>query len=436
MHLTAEAFPPPTDCSLPKKNRSYEIMWMLSLYGTAIGAGTLFLPINAGLHGIWPLLVMLLLAFPMTYLPHRALCRFVQSGTSSKNDFADVVAEHFGPFAGVVLTLIYFLSIYPVLLMYGVALTNTIHSFMLEQLHLTPPPRLLLSFAIVFGLMAIVRLGQDTILKAINMMVYPFIGTLIFLSLYLIPFWNTAMFESQTTVVSMSSSVHELLKTIWLLIPVMIFSFSHSPIISTFAISQRARFGLDSDKQSARILKYSHLMMVATVMFFVLSCVASLSPHDLMLAKEQNVNILSYLANRLNTPVMGFVAPLVAFIAISKSFLGHYLGAKEGMYGLISRFMTSQKKNLKPSFMNLFIELFILLTCWMIATLNPNVLGMIERLVGPTIAFILFMMPMYAIAKIPSLKKYHHGFHFVFVMGLGLIAISALVYGIFEAIVG
>ena len=32
--------------------------WMLGLYGTAIGAGTLFLPINAGVGGFWPLLIL------------------------------------------------------------------------------------------------------------------------------------------------------------------------------------------------------------------------------------------------------------------------------------------------------------------------------------------------------------------------------------------
>ena len=32
--------------------------WVLGLFATAIGAGTLFLPINAGLGGIWPLLIM------------------------------------------------------------------------------------------------------------------------------------------------------------------------------------------------------------------------------------------------------------------------------------------------------------------------------------------------------------------------------------------
>ncbi len=101
--------------------------WMLGLYGTAIGAGTLFLPINAGVGGFWPLLILALLAFPMTFFAHRGLTRFVLSGRSG--DITEVVEEHFGIGAGKLITLLYFFAIFPILLVYSVALTNTLSSF-------------------------------------------------------------------------------------------------------------------------------------------------------------------------------------------------------------------------------------------------------------------------------------------------------------------
>ncbi|MDO6451914.1 aromatic amino acid transport family protein, partial [Oceanobacillus profundus] len=75
---------------------------MLSLFGTAVGAGILFLPINIGAGGFWPLVLMSLLAFPMTYFAHRGLARFVLSSRNQKADFTDVVEEHFGRSAGLV----------------------------------------------------------------------------------------------------------------------------------------------------------------------------------------------------------------------------------------------------------------------------------------------------------------------------------------------
>ena len=41
-----------------KKWNKFDTAWVLNLFGTAVGAGVLFLPINAGMGGFWPLVVM------------------------------------------------------------------------------------------------------------------------------------------------------------------------------------------------------------------------------------------------------------------------------------------------------------------------------------------------------------------------------------------
>lgn len=407
-----------------------DTIWMLSLYGTAVGAGTLFLPIDAGLNGIWPLIIMAVLAFPMTYYSHRALCRFVLSGSSAQNDITNVVEEHFGTVAGRILTGLYFFAIYPILLMYSVAITNTTESFLVHQVGISAPPRALLAIVLILALMAIVRFGQEIIVKSMSVMVYPFATILLFLSIYLIPNWNNAILQQ-------SNSLHAhggqgLLMTLWLVIPVMVFSFNHSPIISSFAVNQKKQYGQEADRNSTLIMQYSHLLMVFSVMFFVLSCVFSLSPQDLLQAKQQNISILSYLANHFKTPLIAWVAPVIAFIAISKSFLGHYLGAKEGLSSIIVNLCKPSGVTLSKNKLQRVVELFMVLTCWIVATINPNILKMIETLGGPVIAMLLFIMPMYAIAKIPAMKKYRtQVISNVFTTMMGIIAISALIYGLF-----
>lgn len=417
---------------MPQQNptkgwQKQDTVWMLSLYGTAIGAGTLFLPINAGLHGIWPLIIMALLAFPMTYFSHQALCRFVLSGSSEHRDITEVVEEHFGKIAGKLLTFFYFFAIYPILLMYSVAITNTTESFIIHQLGFNAPPRALLAIIIILALMAIVRLGQESIVKSMSILVYPFISIIIFLSLYLVPHWNNAIFHPNPVPVTKDSS---LLTTLWLTIPVMVFSFNHSPIISSFAVNQKRIYGEKAEQKSSKILKYSHIMMVLTVMFFVFSCVLSLTPADLASAKTQNISILSYLANYYHTPLIAYIAPLIAFIAIAKSFLGHYLGASEGLHGLIVKSLGTRGKKITSQTLYLLIEGFMVISCWAVATINPNVLTMIETLGGPIIALILFLMPMYAILKVPVMKKYRQPLINCFTTIMGIIAISAILYGL------
>ncbi|AYC19987.1 Serine transporter [Dickeya dianthicola] len=410
--------------------RKNDTVWMLGLYGTAIGAGVLFLPINAGIGGLIPLIIMAIIAFPMTYFSHRALCRFVLSGKNGGENITEVVEEHFGVGVGKLITLLYFFAIYPILLVYSVAITNTVDSFITHQLHLPSPPRAILSLILILGLMFIVRFGETMIVKAMSVLVYPFVAVLMMLALYLIPHWNTTVFHNIS--LTNSTTGNGLLATLWLAIPVMVFSFNHSPIISSFAVAKRREYGDNAEKKCSRILACSHIMMVLTVMFFVLSCVLALSPADLMEAKSQNISILSYLANHFNNPVMGYLAPVIATIAISKSFLGHYLGAGEGLNGMMVKMLRSRGKTAPIAKLNRITALFMLVTTWLVATLNPSILGMIETMGGPVIACLLFLMPMYAIRKVPAMRQYSGALSNVFVTLLGLIAITAIVYTLFE----
>ncbi|HID4132397.1 TPA: HAAAP family serine/threonine permease [Pluralibacter gergoviae] len=411
--------------------RKTDTMWMLGLYGTAIGAGVLFLPINAGVGGLIPLIIMAILAFPMTFFAHRGLTRFVLSGKNPGEDITEVVEEHFGVGAGKIITLLYFFAIYPILLVYSVGITNTVESFMTHQLAITPPPRAVLSLILIVSMMTIVRFGEQMIVKAMSVLVFPFVAALMVLACYLIPQWSGAALDT-LSLSSAASTGNGLWMTLWLAIPVMVFSFNHSPIISSFAVAKREEYGQGAEKKCSKILACAHIMMVLTVMFFVFSCVFSLSPADLAEAKAQNISILSYLANHFNAPVIEWMAPIIAIVAITKSFLGHYLGAREGFNGMVVKSLRGKGKSIEISKLNKFTALFMLVTCWLIATLNPSILGMIETLGGPVIAVILFLMPMYAINKVPAMRKYSGHISNAFVVVMGLVAISAIFYSLYS----
>ncbi|PWC47417.1 serine/threonine transporter [Azospirillum sp. TSA6c] len=401
----------------------HDTMWMLGLFGTAIGAGTLFLPINAGLGGFWPLAVMAVIAFPMTYLAHRGLCRFILSSSKPGSDITEVVTEHFGSTAGKLITLLYFFTILPILLIYGVGLTNTVQSFMVHQLGMVPPPRILLSLGLILGLMAVIKLGEQMVVRVMSWLVYPFVVVLMGIGLYLAPDWNGAILDQVPTAGQFSL-------TLWLSIPALVFSFNHSPAISRFVVAQQNHYGEEAESQTTRIEKYAVVMMVLVVLFFVFSCVFSLSPQELADAKAQNISILSYLGNKFDNPLMALLTPAVAFVAITKSFFGHYLGAREGLNGLISQHLRGQGKSIDLKAINRFSALFMVAAVWIAATLNPSILGMIESLCGPIIAALLFIMPMYAIRKVPAMRKYAGQPGNVVVMFIGSVAISAILYSL------
>lgn len=410
-----------------RKWQHTDTLWMLGLYGTAIGAGVLFLPINAGIGGLWPLFIMAAMAFPMTYFSHLGLTRFVLSSAKKNADITEVVEEYFGLTAGKCITFLYFFAIYPILLVYSVAITNTVQNFLLNQLHITPPPRLVLSFILLCALMGIAHFGADTIVKTMSILVFPFILVLILLSLYLIPHWSLTAF---TTAQNLNRK-HNLFMTLWLALPVMVFSFNFSPIISSFSVAKQAEYGNMAYEKTSKILKCATAMMVITVMLFVFSCVLSLSPADLMEAKQQNISILSYLANHFHNPLIAYAAPLVAMVAISKSFLGHYLGAKEGLQGIILKHIRTKKEDINTKAIDRITVLLMLITSWIVAASNPSILGLIETLGGPIIAIILFLMPMYATYKVPAMHRYRHQVSNIFIILIGSISVSAILYTLF-----
>lgn len=80
--------------------------------------------------------------------------------------------------------------------------------------------------------------------------VFPFVAVLMLLAVYLIPNWTGAIFENVSLSGSGTGMGHGLIMTLWLAIPVMVFSFNHSPIISAFAVAKREEYGADAEKNA------------------------------------------------------------------------------------------------------------------------------------------------------------------------------------------
>ncbi|WP_203344491.1 aromatic amino acid transport family protein [Vibrio fluvialis] len=395
-----------------------DFVWSLSLFGTAVGAGVLFLPIKAGAGGFWPLVILALLAAPMTWFAHKSLARFVLSAKNPESDITDTVEEHFGKAGANLITFAYFFAIYPIVLIYGVGITNTVDSFLVNQIGMESIPRWLLSGALISAMTAGVVFGKELMLKATSAMVYPLVFILLALSVFLIPEWNTSMMEVAPDWSGMPA-------IIWLAIPIIVFSFNHSPIISQFTKEQRMQHGDNAVAKTDMITGGAAMMLMGFVMFFVFSVVLSLSPEQLAMAKEQNISVLSYLANIHESPMISYLGPIVAFAAITSSYFGHFLGAHEGMVGLVK-----SRSKMPISKIEKISLIFIVVTTWMVAIVNPSILGMIETMGAPMIAAILFLLPVFAMQKVPAMAKYKTSAPVqIFTVICGLAAISSVIYG-------
>lgn len=440
---------------------SFDTRWMLSLFGTAVGAGILFLPIRAGSGGFWPVVVMTIIIFPMVWLSHRALSRFVFEAKSDDQDITHAAEEYWGRSVSLLITVLYFFAIYPICLAYGVGITNTFGSFIINQLNLTdlffilqdengnqilnnkgeltktlyPGVRVTLAFILVTAMMSVMFLKEEWIMKACNALVYPLCFVLFAFSLYLIPFWKLEVVQNVP-------NFKDFMVVVWLTLPVLVFSFNHSPAISTFSMSTRRKYGNDTEQKSNQILFRTSIMLLIFIMFFTFSCILSLDSNDFAAARKENIPILSYFANTFaNKNIQGlnfeyyifsYAAPLVAFLAIVSSFFGHYFGAYEGLCGIVRKIVKlSGNENPNIQSIKIFSTLFMYVTIMVVAYINPSILDFIESLGGPIIAVILFVMPIFAFYTVAKLKKYKNTYLDIFVLLTGLLTIVSVIYKLF-----
>ncbi len=98
---------------------------------------------------------------------------------------------------------------------------------------------------------------------------------------------------------------------------------------------------------------------------------------------------------------------------------------------MVIKSLRGKGKSIEINKLNKITALFMLVTtdC---GDAEPQHPGMIETTGGPIIAMILFLMPMYAIQKVPAMRKYSGHISNVFVVIMGLIAISAIFYSLFS----
>lgn len=416
--------------------------WVFGLFGTAIGAGVLFFPIRAGYAGIVPMLIMLMLAYPIAFLSHRALARFCLTGKGCDSDITQTVETYFGKTGGLLITFCYFFAICPLLWIYGVTLTNTFIAFWETQLGYAPLNRGIVAFLSLVFLTIIILFGKNKMVNVMSYLVFPFVASLVIISFLLIPYWNLSAI-TDFNLSSFSLVVdRDFWVTIWLGVTIMVFAFNFSPLVSSFVISQREEYEdkggkiLVEDKCS-QIISRASLLMVAVVMFFSFSCLFTLSSQEMAAAKAANVPILSYLANYVTraggSPLLAilldYAAPLIALVAVFKSFFGHYLGTLEGLNGLIVRFAYKGDRSAAPiSRLNLISVVIIMGSTWLVAYLNPNILDMIEQLGAPIIAILLCLLPMYAVHTLPILSKYRGKLSNYFVTIIGVLTLLNIAY--------
>lgn len=404
------------------QNKPNNTVWLWTIFATAMGAGVLYLPVNAGINGIWPIITIALISIPMIYLSHKNLSKVILSGSKNTTNINEIINENFSKRFSKFFAICYFLATYPLILIYSVGLTNTINSFLTNVLGITPISRALLALIILSFFVTALSTKPRFIRKMAEMVALPLAGSLFLISVYLIPQWNLDYLY-------VVPSYYDFFETLWITLPVVIFSYNFAPIVSTFALNYLKNHE-SPEQETELVLWRSTWLLFVFIMFFIISCVLTVDQDHMLIAKNQNMNILVYIGKVFDDPILRTVSPIIATIAMTGAFLGNFFGAKESVIGLIEQKL--HKYQLTSYVLDKIAISLIIIPSYIMCIIDTNILNVMSILCGPVIAVLLFIFPVYAIYNLPNLAQYKatvkDKYCHVFILIIGLISCSAILY--------
>ncbi len=379
--------------------------WILTLFGTAVGAGILYLPLQAGVSGtsgILATLILTLFIFPIVYCSHKGVIGMLTLN-SKDLDYAGVVDHYLGRYFGVMVVLVFFITFYAVLFSYIIGLNANIGDYLvhlgLTETNWAEGPLLCLGILLVFALLQLIN--QRTVLRIMEVLSIFMIFALMGISLYLMPFWSVAAFDGSLSLRGLSADFFRTL-------PILVLSFVFFPAMSSMIAAFRKQDPTMGDRTlralQGIVFKTTGLLLFF-VLFFVYSCILSLTPEEFHRALSTNLNSLTLLSYKpgLN-PILSHIGVIVGLTALFTSFVGVFFAVQESARELL-RTLTRTLGRVEVGFLwkeqriRLSIAFLIYGSLWVLTSGNLSVMGIFGLFVSPLVSIFLFILPVGILIK-------------------------------------
>ncbi|MEX5384718.1 AAA family ATPase [Cronobacter muytjensii] len=408
-----------TDSGLPARTgwTFRDTLWMLGVYGATVGAGTLFLPVEIGTRGPLVFLLLLVLGFPLSLVPHVLICRVFMRDNRNEDDALPLFGAFFGAKGRAAIRIFFCVAHFPVTLVYAISLVNALADYAVNRMHIAHVNRALLAFFVVAALFLVLSKGREKVVGAMGALALPFALSLLLIAIIQIPAWSLA--NVSMPLMPAGEPAGEAFKNIWLTLPLISFALCSAPLIAPLASWYRAK-GHGGEAKSVRVVRVAYALIMFSIIFFVLSCLLANPPEAFMRAKAENLNMLSVMQRQGGLDLLFTLAPFIAIVGMTKSFLGVCLPVAETMTTLVAeRGVRRQAKTVA------FLAMFAV--TYGVVYVNPDVITLIETVCGPLTAIFLFLIPAYLIYTRDALRSLRGPTAVVVATG-GALTVSALLY--------
>tara|TARA_B100001094_G_C18177950_1_gene799060 strand:- start:509 stop:1753 length:1245 start_codon:yes stop_codon:yes gene_type:complete len=397
-----------------KKFDRIDMGWISMSIGMAIGAGIVFLPVQAGVLGLWVFLLSSVVGYPAMYLFQRLFIHTLVEAQVCE-DYSGVISRYLGKNWGFLLGVLYFVMLIIWAFIYVLAITNDSASY-LQSFGLTTN---LWSENAWYALLLIVSLvsvasSQERFLLAISgSMAILVLAVVAVMGFLLVPYWKI---EHIGTVDHSVQLIQSAISTLPFTLTSILFLQSLSPMV----ISYRARYkSIDLARYKAtRAMNIAFMILFVVVFFFAVSFTLAISQEQAMDAKMQNISALAIIAQYYPGSWINYIGIVINIFAVVTSFFGVFLATREAVGGVLNNVLSRCDRRLSAQAISRLATGALILLFWAVALSNLPILKL-AGLSGPIFGLVGCLIPAYLVYKVDILQKYRgRSIYFIIFTGL------------------
>ena len=380
--------------------------WVTVNIGMGIGAGIVFLPIQAGIVGLWVFLLSVIVAYPALFLFQRLFINTLVVARACE-DYPTVISEFLGKKWGILLGFLYFIMLTIWLFVYTQTITNDSASYLFSY----GVTNVLLSKYSIYGLFIILFMvflafkSRVLLFKISKILVFVILSILVVLGIMMVPHWDTT---NIAPLVSTSVTVKNIIITLPFAMTSILFLQSLSPMV----VALRA----DNDNieiariKSHKIMNRSFFLLGGIVFFFALSSTLAINRVEAQQAFVKNISFMAIVGEHFPSKIIPILSIALSIFAVMTSFFGVLLAFHEACMGLaINIFIRKVPRNMfNTDMLSKIIIVFIVFLSWSSILLNLPIMWF-TSICSPIFGIIGCFIPIILVYKTDKLEQYRKG---------------------------
>ncbi|WP_320171893.1 hypothetical protein [Maridesulfovibrio sp.] len=377
--------------------------WVAVNIGMGIGAGIVFLPIQAGLVGLWTFLLAIIIAYPALYLfQHMYINTLIESRDAS--DYPTTISEYLGSKLGATLGIIYFVMLLIWLCVYSETVTNDSASY-IQAAGLTKgllSANHLYALILISFLVFLAFASKNLLFHLSKVLIVVILLSLVTLGVMIIPQWSV---ENIKDISSIGNMLCQTIVTLPFAMTSILFLQSLSPMV-VYVRSEYKDINV-ARKKAFQIMNRAFLILAGVVFFFAFSCTMSITHQDAYNAFVANTSFLAIMAKVIPGTFIPALGVTIDICAVTTSFFGVLLGLHEACIGLYFNLFASDrpKETVNMARLSAGVVGLIVLLGWT-ATIVDFPILYFTSICSPIFAVIGCFIPVLLVYKVDDLAKY------------------------------